>query len=249
MYCALGLQMSRFQNRTILYPYPDPFFKGWIHIWPEPIKWIRVQFRLHLPSSGSNFCSISSLGLPQRMILCTWVANRLGPEWNHPAYRSGSLFFLRMGPDPAWTYQNNLDLVLNPPPELWFQFLFRITSMPPISSLSEPKYGFWGVVARKAKSILEDDDNIAYKLETPAAIKPLIETSVGGHVSLVTLFSNISSGLLLSWGLWCVPLEVNLILGSYLILMEPLKINPSSLKNSNIRHQHKLFSFTMVGQS
>lgn len=73
--------------------------------------------------------------------------------------------------------------------------------MPPISSLSEPKYGFWGVVARKAKSILEDDDNIAYKLETPAAIKPLIETSVGGHVSLVTLFSNISSGLLLSWGL------------------------------------------------
>lgn len=109
-----------------------------------------------------------------------------------------------MDPDPARTYQKNLDLVPKPPPEFWFQFLFHISFRPPISSLNEPKYGFWGVVARKAKSILEDDDNIAYKLETPGATKPLVEASVGGqtkHVISVTLFSNISSDLFLSWGL------------------------------------------------
>ncbi|XP_028122598.1 uncharacterized protein LOC114319748 [Camellia sinensis] len=40
-----------------------------------------------------------------------------------------------------------------------------------MKSLSEPKHGFWGVLARKAKAIL-DDDNAAQQSETPGRMRP-----------------------------------------------------------------------------
>ncbi|XP_028085005.1 uncharacterized protein LOC114286131 isoform X2 [Camellia sinensis] len=45
---------------------------------------------------------------------------------------------------------------------------YEYTSM---KSLSEPKHGFWGVLARKAKAIL-DDDNAAQQSETPGRMRP-----------------------------------------------------------------------------
>ncbi|XP_043702620.1 uncharacterized protein LOC122652819 isoform X2 [Telopea speciosissima] len=48
-----------------------------------------------------------------------------------------------------------------------------------IKSLNESKYGFWGVLARKAKAILEDD-NVAQQFETSSRTKPqMLETSTG----------------------------------------------------------------------
>ncbi|KAL5974871.1 hypothetical protein ACLOJK_031544 [Asimina triloba] len=52
------------------------------------------------------------------------------------------------------------------------------------NSLNESKYGFWGVLARKAKSILEDD-TVAQKFEMPGRTRtPVIDTSTGGQEGL-----------------------------------------------------------------
>ncbi|KAJ4980001.1 hypothetical protein NE237_010781 [Protea cynaroides] len=53
---------------------------------------------------------------------------------------------------------------------------YEYTSM---KSLNESKHGFWGVLARKAKAILEDD-NVAQKFETSSITRPQsLETSSG----------------------------------------------------------------------
>lgn len=52
--------------------------------------------------------------------------------------------------------------------------------------MNEPKYGFWGVLAKKAKSILEDD-NVSQQFDTPTKTKPLaVDTTVGDQVSYFT---------------------------------------------------------------
>ncbi|KAI3861123.1 hypothetical protein MKX03_003163 [Papaver bracteatum] len=51
-----------------------------------------------------------------------------------------------------------------------------------IKSMNEPKYGFWGVLAKKAKSILEDD-TVSQQFDTPTKTKPLaVDTTVGDQV-------------------------------------------------------------------
>ncbi|XP_077239239.1 uncharacterized protein LOC143880279 [Tasmannia lanceolata] len=53
---------------------------------------------------------------------------------------------------------------------------YEYTSM---KTLNESKDGFWGILARKAKSILEDD-NIAKQFEAPSRTRPqMLETSTG----------------------------------------------------------------------
>ncbi|XP_042480827.1 uncharacterized protein LOC122061566 isoform X2 [Macadamia integrifolia] len=48
-----------------------------------------------------------------------------------------------------------------------------------IKSLNDSKHGFWGILARKAKAILEDD-NVAQQFETSSKTKPqMLETSSG----------------------------------------------------------------------
>lgn len=55
---------------------------------------------------------------------------------------------------------------------------YEYTSM---KSLNESKYGFWGVLARKAKSILEDD-NAAGQFEDHGRHRPqMLDTSIGGQ--------------------------------------------------------------------
>lgn len=36
-----------------------------------------------------------------------------------------------------------------------------------LNNSEKPKRGFWGVLARKARSIIEDDDDVAQQYETP----------------------------------------------------------------------------------
>lgn len=58
---------------------------------------------------------------------------------------------------------------------------YEYTSM---KSLNEAKYGFWGVLARKAKSILEDDD-ASQEFEHNGRSHPhLLNASAGGQVSV-----------------------------------------------------------------
>ncbi|XP_077216548.1 uncharacterized protein LOC143851105 [Tasmannia lanceolata] len=52
---------------------------------------------------------------------------------------------------------------------------YEYTSM---KTLNESKDGFWGILARKAKSILEDD-NVAKQFESPTP--QMLETSIGGQ--------------------------------------------------------------------
>ncbi|XP_058110772.1 uncharacterized protein LOC131253677 isoform X2 [Magnolia sinica] len=55
---------------------------------------------------------------------------------------------------------------------------YEYTSM---KNLNESKYGFWGVLTRKAKSIIEDD-NAAQQTEMPSRSRPqMLETSTGGQ--------------------------------------------------------------------
>ncbi|PKA61799.1 hypothetical protein AXF42_Ash008630 [Apostasia shenzhenica] len=57
---------------------------------------------------------------------------------------------------------------------------YEYTSM---SSLNENKHGFWGVLARKAKSLIEDD-NAAQKLETLGRDRPkMVDKKVGKFVN------------------------------------------------------------------
>nr|DAD38565.1 TPA_asm: hypothetical protein HUJ06_012887 [Nelumbo nucifera] len=56
---------------------------------------------------------------------------------------------------------------------------YEYTSM---KSPNESKFGFWGVLARKAKSILEDD-NMTNQLETPGKTRPQMhDISTGGQL-------------------------------------------------------------------
>lgn len=49
----------------------------------------------------------------------------------------------------------------------------------------ESKSGFWGVLARKAKSILEDE-NVSQQFEIPSRTMPqVIDSSVDGQVNLI----------------------------------------------------------------
>ncbi|XP_042480828.1 uncharacterized protein LOC122061566 isoform X3 [Macadamia integrifolia] len=58
-----------------------------------------------------------------------------------------------------------------------------------IKSLNDSKHGFWGILARKAKAILEDD-NVAQQFETSSKTKPqMLETSSGDQEGL-TLVEN-----------------------------------------------------------
>ncbi|KAF8364673.1 hypothetical protein HHK36_033353 [Tetracentron sinense] len=55
---------------------------------------------------------------------------------------------------------------------------YEYTSM---KSLNESKNGFWGILAKKAKAILEDD-NATQQSETPGRLRPqMIDTSTGGQ--------------------------------------------------------------------
>ncbi|KAJ4971872.1 hypothetical protein NE237_004971 [Protea cynaroides] len=55
---------------------------------------------------------------------------------------------------------------------------FEYTSF---ESLNESKHGFWGVLARKAKAILDDDD-VAQQFETSSRTRPqMLETPTGGQ--------------------------------------------------------------------
>lgn len=42
-----------------------------------------------------------------------------------------------------------------------------------MKSLSEPKHGFWGVLARKAKAVL-DDDSAPQQIHTPESTRPQV---------------------------------------------------------------------------
>lgn len=54
-----------------------------------------------------------------------------------------------------------------------------------MKSLNETKYGFWGVLARKAKSFV-DDDNVSPKFENSGRKQPqMFESPTGGQVRLI----------------------------------------------------------------
>lgn len=58
---------------------------------------------------------------------------------------------------------------------------YEYTSM---NSLNEAKYGFWGVLARKAKSILEDDNNTNLQSEEHSRSRQhVVDTSSSGQLS------------------------------------------------------------------
>lgn len=53
-----------------------------------------------------------------------------------------------------------------------------------MESLNEPKQGFWGVLARKAKSFIEDE-HTTQQSETPDRMQPQIPSAASrGKVSL-----------------------------------------------------------------
>lgn len=53
-----------------------------------------------------------------------------------------------------------------------------------MKSLNEPKYGFWGVLARKAKSILEDDNATQQFDDHGTNQQRTFDSSTGGQVRL-----------------------------------------------------------------
>lgn len=67
-----------------------------------------------------------------------------------------------------------------------------------MKNLNEPKQGFWGVLARKAKAIL-DDDNPNQQSESPVisnSNKPMPSTTAGAEVGIEFCFSKEGDSLL-----------------------------------------------------
>jgi len=54
-----------------------------------------------------------------------------------------------------------------------------------MKNLNESKYGFWGVLARKAKSLI-DDENASQKFENSGRKQPqMFDSSTGGQVRFI----------------------------------------------------------------
>ena len=54
-----------------------------------------------------------------------------------------------------------------------------------MKNLNESKYGFWGVLARKAKSVIEDE-NASQKFENSGRRQPqMFDSSTGGQVRFI----------------------------------------------------------------
>ncbi|KAF8397083.1 hypothetical protein HHK36_015990 [Tetracentron sinense] len=88
---------------------------------------------------------------------------------------------------------------------------YEYTSM---KSLNESKYGFWGVLARKAKAILEDD-NVAQQFETPGRMSlQMLDASTGDQPYLSPESCQKTEGPRLHKGLDAITSSLNYIGGT-----------------------------------
>lgn len=61
-----------------------------------------------------------------------------------------------------------------------------------MKSLNESKHGFWGVLARKAKAIL-DEDNVPQQIQTPERTRPHMHgTETMGEVRIQDCMSKLT---------------------------------------------------------